>query len=125
MCACMRVCNICVCVNNIVVSRIFQIIDYWWFRESSFVLFLNKQDLLEEKVKVSSLKDHFPEYNGPEKDAEAARKFIHSMYMKEKPESHTLYVHFTTATNTENIKYVFGAVKATIVRNHLKDLSIL
>eukprot|EP00056_Hartaetosiga_gracilis_P001150 m.42462 g.42462 ORF g.42462 m.42462 type:complete len:347 (-) comp10520_c0_seq1:145-1185(-) len=102
-----------------------QIIDYWWFRESSFVLFLNKQDLLEEKVKVSSLKDHFPEYNGPEKDAEAARKFIHSMYMKEKPESHTLYVHFTTATNTENIKYVFGAVKATIVRNHLKDLSIL
>ena len=37
---------------------------YPWFRASSVILFLNKKDLLEEKVMTSHLSDYFPEYNG-------------------------------------------------------------
>lgn len=35
-----------------------------WFENSSFVVFLNKKDLLEEKIKYSHLVDYYPEYKG-------------------------------------------------------------
>ena len=40
------------------------IITYPWFQNSSIILFLNKIDLLEEKIKMSHLSDYFPEYKG-------------------------------------------------------------
>lgn len=40
------------------------IITYPWFQQSSVILFLNKKDLLEEKIMYSHLVDYFPEYNG-------------------------------------------------------------
>ena len=40
------------------------IISYPWFEKSSIILFLNKKDLLEEKVMHSDLVDYFPEYDG-------------------------------------------------------------
>ena len=40
------------------------IITYPWFQSSSIILFLNKTDLLEEKIKSSNLADYFPEFTG-------------------------------------------------------------
>lgn len=40
------------------------IITYPWFQHSSVILFLNKKDLLEEKILQSHLVDYFPEYDG-------------------------------------------------------------
>ena len=40
------------------------ITKYPWFNKSSLILFLNKKDLLEEKIKTSNLVDYFPEYTG-------------------------------------------------------------
>ena len=40
------------------------IITYPWFRSSSIILFLNKTDLLEEKIETSHLTDYFPDYDG-------------------------------------------------------------
>ena len=40
------------------------IITYPWFQHSSVILFLNKKDLLEEKIMNSHLVDYFPEYDG-------------------------------------------------------------
>ena len=37
---------------------------YPWFDNSSLILFLNKKDLLEEKIKTSNLVDYFPDYTG-------------------------------------------------------------
>jgi guanine nucleotide-binding protein G(q) subunit alpha len=42
------------------------IITYPWFQHSSVILFLNKKDLLEEKIMYSHLVDYFPEYDGME-----------------------------------------------------------
>merc|ERR1712071_80846 len=49
------------------------IITYPWFQHSSVILFLNKKDLLEEKIVYSHIVDYFPEYDGPQRDAIAAR----------------------------------------------------
>lgn len=40
------------------------IITYPWFLNSSVILFLNKKDLLEEKIMYSHLISYFPQYTG-------------------------------------------------------------
>jgi len=38
------------------------ILNYHWFNSTSVILFLNKKDLLEEKVMTSHVKDYFPDF---------------------------------------------------------------
>lgn len=40
------------------------IITQPWFTRSSLILFLNKKDLLAEKILGSHIADYFPEYEG-------------------------------------------------------------
>lgn len=49
------------------------IINYEWFEKSSIILFLNKIDILQEKIMHSHLVDYFPEYDG--KRSEDVRRF--------------------------------------------------
>ncbi|THD21933.1 Heterotrimeric GTP-binding protein alpha subunit G-alpha-q [Fasciola hepatica] len=102
------------------------IISYPWFQESSVILFLNKKDLLEEKILYSHLVDYFPEYDGPQRDAEAARDFILKMFVELNPDPEKIiYSHFTCATDTENIRFVFAAVKDTILQLNLKEYNLV
>uniref|UniRef100_A0A2K6DFK7 Uncharacterized protein n=1 Tax=Macaca nemestrina TaxID=9545 RepID=A0A2K6DFK7_MACNE len=97
------------------------IITYPWFQNSSVILFLNVKDLLEEEIMYSHLVDYFPEYDGPQRDAQAALEFLLKMFMDLNPDSDKIiYSHFTCATDTENIRFVFAAVKDTILQLNLK-----
>ncbi|XP_012697303.1 guanine nucleotide-binding protein subunit alpha-14-like [Clupea harengus] len=92
-----------------------------WFLDSSVILFLNKTDLLNEKILLSHLADYFPAYTGPKCDADSAQKFILRMYEEQAPDRQKLlYSHFTCATDTENIRFVFRAVKHTLLQNNLE-----
>ena len=51
------------------------IITYPWFQNSSIILFLNKKDLLEEKIMFSHLVEYFPEFDGRFEDS-----FVTCMY---------------------------------------------
>ncbi|KAF0290234.1 Guanine nucleotide-binding protein G(q) subunit alpha [Amphibalanus amphitrite] len=102
------------------------IITYPWFQHSSVILFLNKKDLLEEKIMTSHLVDYFPEYDGPQRDAIAAREFILRMFVDLNPDAEKIiYSHFTCATDTENIRFVFAAVKDTILQLNLKEYNLV
>ncbi|XP_042237194.1 guanine nucleotide-binding protein G(q) subunit alpha isoform X3 [Homarus americanus] len=101
------------------------IITYPWFQHSSVILFLNKKDLLEEKIMYSHLVDYFPEYDGEKQDHVGAREFVLKMYLAQNPDPDRMcYSHFTCATDTENIKLVFCAVKDTIMQNALKEYNL-
>ncbi|XP_032161683.1 guanine nucleotide-binding protein subunit alpha-11 isoform X1 [Mustela erminea] len=102
------------------------IITYPWFQNSSVILFLNKKDLLEDKILHSHLVDYFPEFDGPQRDAQAAREFILKMFVDLNPDSDKIiYSHFTCATDTENIRFVFAAVKDTILQLNLKEYNLV
>jgi len=102
------------------------IVEYPYFQQSSVILFLNKKDLLEEKIKSSALKDYFPHFNGREKDAQAAREFILQMFVELNPDPEKIiYSHFTCATDTENIRFVFAAVKDTILQANLREYNLV
>ncbi|XP_069687114.1 guanine nucleotide-binding protein subunit alpha-11-like isoform X5 [Periplaneta americana] len=70
-----------------------------WFRRSSFVLFLNKTDVLKEKISYSDLAVHFPDFKGPTQDADAAQRFIQDMFHCMNPDRQkVVYTYHTCAT---------------------------
>uniref|UniRef100_A0A914I991 Guanine nucleotide-binding protein subunit alpha n=1 Tax=Globodera rostochiensis TaxID=31243 RepID=A0A914I991_GLORO len=102
------------------------IITYPWFQNSSVILFLNKKDLLAEKILYSHLADYFPEYDGPPRDEITAREFILKMFVDLNPDAEKIiYSHFTCATDTENIRFVFAAVKDTILQHNLREYNLV
>ncbi|KAM3868161.1 guanine nucleotide-binding protein subunit alpha-14-like isoform 1-T1 [Diretmus argenteus] len=102
------------------------IITYPWFQRSSVILFLNKTDLLHEKIMYSHIANYFPEFTGPQQDAKAAQEFILKMYQEQNPDKDkALYPHFTCATDTENIRFVFVAVRDTILKRNLTEFNLV
>ncbi|KAJ7987808.1 hypothetical protein DPEC_G00330350 [Dallia pectoralis] len=96
------------------------------FLSVSIILFLNKTDLLEEKVANVSLKQYFPEYPGPDHSLPDVQKFLVDCFRWKRRDAtqKPLYHHFTTAINTENIRLVFRDVKDTILHDNLKQLML-
>ena len=91
------------------------------FRDQPVILFLNKTDILHEKIRSYHLDEYFPEFAGPRCDAEAAKIFIADMFERLRP---GMYYHFTCATDTENIQVVFTAVKDIILNKRLNEFGL-
>ncbi|KFO78388.1 Guanine nucleotide-binding protein subunit alpha-13, partial [Cuculus canorus] len=96
------------------------------FSNVSIILFLNKTDLLEEKVQKVSIKDYFPEFQGDPHCLTDVQKFLVDCFRTKRRDQQQkpLYHHFTTAINTENIRLVFRDVKDTILHDNLKQLML-
>jgi len=91
-----------------------------WFTDTSIILFLNKTDLFKEKIGKIDLKYCFPEYDGG-CNYEHATSFITQKFLElNKSEVKQIYPHLTCATNTDNIRFVFNAVKDIILQNNLR-----
>ncbi|XP_059388131.1 guanine nucleotide-binding protein subunit alpha-13-like isoform X1 [Carassius carassius] len=96
------------------------------FANVSIILFLNKTDLLEEKVQNVNIKDYFPEFIGDPHNLQDVQKFLAECFRNKRRDQQQkpLYHHFTTAINTENIRLVFRDVKDTILHDNLKQLML-
>ncbi|XP_036797927.1 guanine nucleotide-binding protein subunit alpha-13 isoform X2 [Oncorhynchus mykiss] len=96
------------------------------FSNVSIILFLNKTDLLEDKVRSVPIKDYFPEYPGEPHSLADVQRFLVDCFRGKRRDvtQKPLYHHFTTAINTENIRLVFRDVKDTILHDNLKQLML-
>ncbi|XP_075707211.1 guanine nucleotide-binding protein subunit alpha-15-like [Rhinoderma darwinii] len=115
------------------------IMELPWFRNSPIILFLNKTDLLAEKICFSDLATYFPKFKGPRQDAKAAKDFIGSAYkeifektnvrdileQEKQKADRILYPHETCATDTENVRKVFNDIKDHVLRKFLIDFGIV
>ncbi|KAM9813606.1 guanine nucleotide-binding protein G(s) subunit alpha-like isoform 2-T2 [Neosynchiropus ocellatus] len=114
-----------------------------WLKTISVILFLNKKDLLAEKVLAgkSKIEDYFPEFShyttpddatpepGEDPRVTRAKYFIRDEFLRISTASvecqHYCYPHFTCAVDTRNIQKVFHACRDIIQRMHLQQYELL
>jgi len=95
-----------------------------WFVNTSIILFLNKKDLFQEKIKRSLLTICFPEYTGPN-EFDSAAEYIQAQFVaKNKSTAKEIYCHLTCATDTQNVQFVFDAVTDVIITINLKGCGL-
>jgi len=87
-----------------------------WFERSSMILFLNKRDLFAEKIKKVDLVQCFPDYKDGQDEKKAAL-FIQNKFLarNHKPQKMKVFCHITCATDGDNVKFTFNAVRQTII----------
>lgn len=98
------------------------------FEDKPVILFLNKTDLLQEKLKRGiDPSVCFPEYKGG-CDLEAAQTFIQEKFeelMTARAPGKDLYVHFVTAIDTENLERVWNDCRHMMMESNLHGVGIL
>mmetsp|Transcript_15464 Transcript_15464/g.23182 ORF Transcript_15464/g.23182 Transcript_15464/m.23182 type:complete len:350 (+) Transcript_15464:38-1087(+) len=105
------------------VNRMYESIELYeeivtsnWFRDTPVILFLNKSDIFQEKIVHKDLKCCFPDYTGG-CDFLNATQYLQEKFLAIRPKH--VYPHITCATDTENIRFVFNAIKDIIVMGNL------
>lgn len=87
-----------------------------WFDDTAIILFLNKDDLFRQKLKKVPINAGYPDYKG-DNSYEDASIYIRNQYISKcNNKDKSVYPHFTTATNTENITVVFAAVRDIVLQ---------
>ena len=89
------------------------------FKDIPIMLFLNKTDVFKKKLTdgKTTLQQFFPDYEGGS-DFDKASKFIEQKFMaKLKENKDRVHVHYTCATNADNIRQVFDEVKNFVLKS--------
>lgn len=98
-----------------------QISNSKWLQRSAMILFLNKEDLLREKLKKVPLSEKDNRYKG-DNSFESAVKYFSDLFLQQSKDARKrIYVHVTCATNSDNVNFVFSSVKNILLQNSLMD----
>jgi guanine nucleotide-binding protein subunit alpha len=101
-----------------------------WFKQTSIILFLNKNDLFEEKVPNSDIKNFFPDFDGAPGDIQAGRDYFKKRFARlaqkaGRSKEREVYIHTTTATDTALLKVVMTAVEDIVMRGNLEHAALI
>eukprot|EP01102_Stenamoeba_stenopodia_P013014 TRINITY_DN415_c0_g6_i1.p1 TRINITY_DN415_c0_g6~~TRINITY_DN415_c0_g6_i1.p1 ORF type:complete len:351 (+),score=84.43 TRINITY_DN415_c0_g6_i1:293-1345(+) len=86
-----------------------------WFVDTAMILFLNKKDIFEEKIKKVDLKVCFPEYTGGCNFENATTYIRNQFVVQNQNPSKSVYPHITCATDTSNIQHVFNVIRDVLI----------
>jgi hypothetical protein len=105
-----------------------QICNHPSFKKTSMILFLNKRDLFEMKLKKKNMTcwRDVPELQAADKDYDKALAYIKQEFLlkNKTPEERQVYVHATCATDTNNISFVMESVFDIILKENLRKLAV-
>ncbi|GAA6020586.1 hypothetical protein JCM11491_000805 [Sporobolomyces phaffii] len=94
-----------------------------WFVKTSIILFLNKVDVLKERILTSPVRAHFPDYQGSDTDYNAVKEFFKVKFTRlNRSTSKEIYCHYTTAIDTNLIKVVMTSVYDIILSRNLDSV---
>lgn len=97
-----------------------QISNNTWLKDKPIVLFLNKSDVLEEKLGSSPFSKYRPDFTGVDSDFDAIVDHVAELFMKRNGNpSRSIFQHITCATQTDNVQTVFRAVKEIVLKECL------
>ena len=98
-----------------------------WFAKTAIILFLNKRDMFEEKIRRVPLSvcPLFANYPGPNTYEAGCALIERTFHEKNKNPQNVIYTHITCATDTSNISVVFDSVKDIIIRRSLGEVGLI
>jgi len=96
-----------------------------WMPHTTFILFLNKKDVYEEKIHHSDIVEHFDDYRDLANNAEAGKRFIFNKFNEARGAGRHIYLHCTQATDENNIRVVFDAVRDSILHQNLYHFNLI
>ena len=101
------------------------VINSHWFKTKPIAVFLNKSDLLEEKVHQSPISDYFEDFEGNPGSYSDVINFIKGKYVDcDEQNSRQMYAFSTCATDTSNIERVSNVCFHTIFRQTLSLMGL-
>ncbi|KAH0834093.1 guanine nucleotide binding protein, alpha subunit [Lanmaoa asiatica] len=98
--------------------------------KTHIILFLNKCDLLHNKIKRGArVKDFIPSFGDRKNDTSTVMKYFQS-HFKEisksvSPEPRPFFVHFTSVIDTKATAVTLRVVEESILRSHLRNADLL
>ncbi|CAI4230214.1 unnamed protein product [Auanema sp. JU1783] len=97
-----------------------------WFIKSAIILFLNKRDLFEQKIRHASIKLYFKDYKGSN-SYEECMAYIKEYFdsLRVRGESKSIYLHETCATDTKQIEQIIDSVMFTVLEKNFKKTAIV
>ncbi|KAF9318439.1 hypothetical protein BGZ91_005167, partial [Linnemannia elongata] len=99
-----------------------QVCNSQWFTDTSIILFLNKTDIFREKLKYTRVKDYFPDYEGPDTSVEEATEFFRKRFIRlNRSEHKEVYVHYSDATDTDQLRNVMNSVNDIILARNVRS----
>jgi guanine nucleotide-binding protein subunit alpha len=101
-----------------------------WFKSTSIILFLNKDDLFQAKIQHSDIKTFFPDFDGEPRDANAGRDYFKKRFARlaqkaGRSKEREIYIHITTATDTALLRVVMAAVEDIVLRQNLEVAALI
>ncbi|KAI0005345.1 heterotrimeric G protein alpha subunit 4 [Russula compacta] len=100
-----------------------------WFKSTSIILFLNKDDLFQAKIQHSDIKTFFPDFDGEPQDANSGRDYFKKRFARlaqkaGRSKEREIYIHITTATDTALLRVVMAAVEGSIISKNIRDIML-
>ena len=123
------------------------LVNYRYLQDISFILFLNKYDLLQEKIKICNIMDYCFDFRGNPNSLDDVKRYLSSRFSRLRRinqfnngsvrgravqyihqsndnQNSEIYTHFTTAVDTQNIKVIFDMVKNMIFENNRRVIML-
>jgi len=96
------------------------------FKETAFILFLNKKDVFDEKIVNIPITVCFEEYKGRQSSTESLN-YIRDQFESKNanPKERQLFCHVTQATDRGNVKKVFRDVQQIVVQWSLQHSGLV
>lgn len=94
-----------------------------WFKRKPIILFLNKIDLFKQKLAISPVANHFPDFNGSPTDVDAAARYFADRFRGiNRIPDREIYIHYTNATDTNLLMATMESVQDMIIQKNLHTL---
>jgi GTPase SAR1 family protein len=96
-----------------------------YFLNTPIVLFFNKQDVLEDKLKTVKLADHFPDFKDDNTPTNVSEHFRQMFLKLNQNEKRDIFCYDTCAKSDDNIDKVFRAIKEVILKRTMVEATML
>ncbi|KAJ3304739.1 hypothetical protein HDV03_002424 [Kappamyces sp. JEL0829] len=109
-------------VNRMVDSIVLfeEMVNHKMLKNKFFILFLNKKDLYEQKIRRKDIVNYFPNYKGKKGSLSQGIKYFEAKFRDQNKFPKEIVTHITCCTDSEIMKVIIQGVLTSIMSGQMK-----